>query len=66
MTPYDENYGLLVNSNTTLHRMYFKEMAKLLANVDKDELDKIIKAVYKNNKPKKESIQHRKRDKLCL
>lgn len=30
MTPYDENYGLLVNSNTTLHRMYFKEMAKLL------------------------------------
>lgn len=43
-----------------------KEMAKLLANVDKDELDKIIKAVYKNNKPKKESIQHRKRGKLIL
>lgn len=43
-----------------------KEMAKLLANVDKDELDKIIKAVYKDNKPKKESIQHRKRGKLIL
>ena len=30
MTPYDENYGLLVNSNTTLHSMYFKEMEKHL------------------------------------
>ena len=25
-----DNYGLLVNSNTTLHRRYFKEMCRLL------------------------------------
>lgn len=26
----NDNYGLLVNSNTTLHRRYFNEMARLL------------------------------------
>lgn len=39
----NDNYGLLVNSNTTLHRRYFKEMARLLG----------IKVIYRAPAPGK-------------
>ena len=39
----NDNYGLLVNSNTTLHRRYFNEMARLLG----------IKVIYRAPTPGK-------------